>query len=339
MSSGVIIRYTFRAVNWQIIWIEVKMEIKEYQQIKSFGSLVREKRNQMRKDLKNFGSYVNVDPSSISRLESEGTEATLISAIRICEALGITPANLIKELFGNEAEDIFLKDEQSFLKGGKALTKEDLDYLMAAFDQNKLEVLGWLAALLNRIIYSREAPSNDFSSELQDLYSYNASDIFKLLEDNPVYKAQLQYPLNLDPEKILGTFANGGVITFQDVGVFLKNIRSGKNITLAELGNKSKISESMLSKFEAGSIKKVKLQDIMIFDNILGQDGKLLTLYWHISKISDNNPPTEEPRLITIFIILFRWFQHLGLDDQNDFIEKVRNDFAQLGNTTGQAAS
>lgn len=317
----------------KVTGLKLKMEEQEYRQIKSFGSLIREKRNQLGKDLREFGSSVGVDPSSISRLENEETEATLSTAIRICEALKLTPATLIKELFGTNAEDIPRKKEQSFLSGGKVLTPEDLGYLMTAFDQDQMKVLNWLALLLNRIIHKKLEPINDFSSERGELYFYNASYIFKLLLDKLVYHSELQYPLDLDPEKILWIYAEGGVITFQDVGVFLKNMRFGKKITLAELGSKSKVSESLVSKFETGSIRRVKLKDILIFDNALKQEGKLLTLYWYTSKIFENKLPTEEPKLITIFITLFRWLQHLDLDTQ-DFMEQIHNEFAQLDNVT-----
>lgn len=90
----------------------------------------------------------------------------------------------------------------------------------------------------------------------------------------------LPYPQEMELQQFSEIYSFGGAITNTDVGIFLAKKRVEIGISQRELAKKTKISHSVISRLESGSIERVHFEYAVRIDKALKMDGELLALVW-----------------------------------------------------------
>lgn len=90
----------------------------------------------------------------------------------------------------------------------------------------------------------------------------------------------LPYPQGIELEHFAGIYSSGGAITNIDVGMYLARKRVEIGISQRELAKKTKISHSVISRLESGSIERVHFEYVIQLDKALKIGGDLIALAW-----------------------------------------------------------
>lgn len=311
-----------------------------------FGKWVRERRVELGFDLRSLAAQTDVDVGTISRIENERTQATLSTAVQICEGTGASLTDLMEALTGKcfrDLEPVPPFDERVMP------TADDVELLLTYAQRDRQACYEWLAHLLNRVAIldgdvmrgGRGRGSGKFVSE----------DIQKLLEGARLYRFELEYPGELPAEDIWRIFRTGGLLTYTDIGSYIKQVRRKKQVTLARLEDSVKISASVLSNFESGSVERIRLIDVLALDQQLAQEGKIVAMYWSACKfnlrlvwrvsgrtsnidVSSLGGIEQSMKLVTVFTTICRWLQVFGQVDPS-WIEELH---AQLHQVKAQSS-
>lgn len=90
----------------------------------------------------------------------------------------------------------------------------------------------------------------------------------------------LPYPKEMKLQHFAELYSFGGAITNTDVGIFLAKKRIEIGISQRELAKKTKISHSVISRLESGSIERVHFEYIIQLDKALKMGGELISFAW-----------------------------------------------------------
>ncbi len=242
----------------------------------SFGKWVREQRQKYGWNLTSAASNTGVDASTLSRIENERTQATLDTALRICEGFEVQFVDLILDLVGKEIiETIQMESNDGIEHIVNVLDLFNLDRFLILFGQDPKKGCKILGELLQiATIYEQR------NSELK-IMSFSENDIYRLLLPNPIYHAELAYPSDYRAQEVLQTYYNDGVVTLNDVGIYLRFRRIQSNKTLANIEGSTKRSASLLSRIEGGELGRIKLQTALNLNEELGSDkNEILGMFW-----------------------------------------------------------
>jgi transcriptional regulator with XRE-family HTH domain len=290
----------------------------------NLGAWLRQLRRERGLNLETLAAQTDVEASTISRIENEQTQATLDTTVRLCEALGVTAADLGQAIQGRKFAPHSPRGRHR-LPPDAVLVMEDVDAFVAFFHANPQRSGRLLADLLNQVAHLQAGQGVE---KLQrELPLFAPEDIERLIAFSPLYRFELQYPPHLEAAMILEIGRLGGVLTPTDVGMYLQQARRKKKVTLVGLEGAVQVSASVLSRLEGGSVDRVKLMEALALDEALGEKGNLLTLYWSASKFSGKSvryspklgPPVvlragwteQESRLVDALILTCRWLQCL----------------------------
>src|SRR6266704_6520350 len=246
-----------------------------------FGAWVRSIRDRREMDVRAFAHLVGVDASTISRIEQARSQATLSTAVRICEGIGMTPSNLLWALQGKRpkwTEGYYITRES------EVITINDLEAWLSSLRRHWQEECISLTSLLNRIA----AHSDDgglTSGETALLIV--PEDIEKLLQDSRLYQFKIHYPEDMKADVIWNIYMDGGALSLVDIGAYIRQARRTRRVTLSGLEESGKLSASVLSRLEAGVLERVKLIDVLTLDEQLGQEGKIVAMYWRACSLMD----------------------------------------------------
>jgi transcriptional regulator with XRE-family HTH domain len=308
-----------------------------------FSQVVQQIRNELGFDLRTFAELTGVDATTISRIENAKAQVTLSTAVQICEKNGISPTKLYSDLLGKQV--LVLEQREPALD--KVMpTERDAQTLIFQFRKNRHQCALYLTRILNRIasLSNRSNQLNLNGDELQ----FVPESFTQLLLDAPFYRFELQYPADLKAETIWELYCDGGLLTLIDIGAYIKIVRRQRQVTLVRLENSVKISTSVLSHLETGSIERIRLADVLSIDAQLEQRGKLLAMYWSVSKFnnglrhvlidrtprrrwSDINEIGDDLKVITLFTIMCRWMQVLS-QQETSWIREIRKELHHLNN-------
>ena len=233
-------------------------------------------------DLRTFATKTGVDATTISRIENAKAQVTLSTAVQICEKNGISSKELYFDLLGIRVSEL----EQQEPPLDKVMpTERDAKSLIFHFHKNRRQCVLYLTSILNRIVsLSNRLNQRDQNGEgLQ----FVPESFTQLLLNAPFYRFELQYPADLNAETIWELYCDGGLLTLMDIGAYIKIVRRQRQVTLVRLENSVKISTSVLSHLETGTIEQIKLADVLSIDTQLEQEGKLLAMYWSVSKFNN----------------------------------------------------
>jgi transcriptional regulator with XRE-family HTH domain len=288
-------------------------------------------------DIKGLERITGVDKATLSRIENKKSEPTLLTAVRICSGMGVTLEELAEALLHIKITRPEHPGSVGILNGGDFLTLQDIE------------------ALTNSFFLNQERWSQTFVSSFNDIYIpgskrdshriFVPQDITKLLVDTSLHKFDLQYPPELDPKLILEMYLSGGLITINDVGLYLKGIRNQQNIRLGTLEKLVNISDTVLSRLEAGVLERIKITDVIRLDENLDQQGKFFALYWHsclsneelsrlhLTQVHSGSslviPSFQSFKIAHLFITISRWLQYTKPDDKN-WARILRDEYTRL---------
>jgi transcriptional regulator with XRE-family HTH domain len=295
-----------------------------------FGRWVRAQRERREMDVRAFARLTGVDASTISRIEQARSQVTLWTAVRMCERLNMTPADLLGALWGKRPPFAVRQKEG---QEGDIVTVEDLEAFLRYMRRRWQEGCAWLTSLLNQVA-AREDDGRASHGGSAPLIV--PEDIEKLLQDSHLYQFKVQYPAAITAEDLWDIYLRGGALSLMDMGAYLKQARRARRVTLSDLEESGKVSASVLSRLETGSLERVKLIDVLTLDEQLGQEGKLMAMYWRacilidaVARVHQRDLQTEavgsgeglrleqEWRLIEVFTTICRWLACLEPNDHS----------------------
>jgi transcriptional regulator with XRE-family HTH domain len=294
----------------------------------NFGSWVRRNRQQRHFDIKQLGIRAGVDPSSISRIERGHTQATLVSAIRLCAVFGVS--------FDQLVEDLRTLDSDSDKSGASVrppapapapeswlqsvVTDTDIRAFVHLFRHDPTESSVFLMHSLLTVFdlvrntwYEEEFnPSRSPAIILHDAVAY----VTELAACDAI-----PHPLHRFTEILLPRYHAGGVIILKDVGTYLRAKRREQGKTLRDLQREVSLSDSSLSRIETATISRVKLAEILLLDSQLGYGGEVARMFWqactfhmHADKaVATEHLPAEERwteqefTIILLLVTISRW--------------------------------
>lgn len=281
-------------------------------------------------DLRTLSEQTGIDIGTISRVENIRTQATLVTVVRLCEGLGVTPSMLLEALQQKQSVDLDAVDPL----GCEAIPAlSDVQAFLRYIGNDWLAGCLLLADMLN-MIASIQIRSSSGQREFPHLFV--PEDVNKFLIDLPLYRFELVYPPHFRAEDTLKIYRCKKWLTILDVGTFIRKLRNEKRMPLMRLQHAVKISDSVLTRLEEGVLDRIKLNDVLILDEYLEQDGKILAMYWKAYQFDramtefltergqqQKNLPfvnwmEQQERLMFIFTILCRWSQ---LGDQKERLE------------------
>ncbi len=281
-----------------------------------FGEWIRLLRKERKLDIQSLAERSGVEASTISRAENARTQVTLLTAIRLCEGLEITSADILKTVYGEHSS----KSVQAPLSVTPAVPKmSDVENFLSYYHGNEGEGKLWLADLLNRAVTMSRSTSQ--VQENGPLRLIVPEDIQKLLLESPVYRFEVQYPPAMSSDDIFTIYRCGGMLTLTDLGEYMKKLRRERQVTLEQMEQSVKLSPSILSRLETGYTEQIKLVDVLMLDRHLGQGGTLLSMYWEAYScymdIVRRQPAFAERnlKLATLFIVACRWLQLMNPQD------------------------
>jgi transcriptional regulator with XRE-family HTH domain len=246
-----------------------------------FGAWVRSIRDQREMDVRAFAHLVGVDASTISRIEQARSQVTLSTAVRICEGVGMTPSDLFWALQGQRPK---WTDGGDVTRESEVITINDLATWLSSLRRHWQEECAWLTSLLNRIA-ARSDNGGVTPSETALLIV--PEDIEKLLQDSRLYQFKVRYPEDMKAEALWNIYTDGGALSLVDIGAYIRQARRTRRLTLSGLEESGKLSASVLSRLEAGALERVKLIDVLTLDEQLGQEGKIVAMYWRACRLID----------------------------------------------------
>jgi transcriptional regulator with XRE-family HTH domain len=281
-----------------------------------FGGWIKSHRKEQKLDIQVLAKRSGVEASTISRAENARTQVTLLTAIRLCEGLGVTLDDLLYTVYGQHTTK---GDHVESPVATNVPTIKDVEQFLSYFHRNEEEAKVWLSNLLNKIFsMSRNVPK---SVEGSPLRLFVPEDVQKLLVDSPMYRFEVQYPPALASNDILSIYRQGGMLTLIDVGEYIKRLRRERQVTLEQMEQRVKLSPSILSRLESGFTEQIKLADVLILDEQLGQEGTLLSMYWEAYRsyeriIRCHGASSEQDlKLTMLYTTACRWLQAINPSD------------------------
>ena len=300
-----------------------------------FGQWIQHVRAEHKLDVRSLAKRTGLDASTIRRIEHARTQATLTTAIRLCEGLGVTREEVFQALLGEALPEL---GQEGVAAEAPVVLASDVEAFLNFFYADQQACKIWLATLLNAVVARKRVSEEGSTGNWLPLFV--PEDIQKLLVDEPIYRFEVQYPPGFGAEEILRISRSGGVLTLADLGIYVKRVRREKQVTVMRLEQSMRFSTSVLSRLESGLIEHIKLIDVLALDEQLEQGGRLLAMYWGVctfheqmlqrqaisAKRKDALEPMEPDwymKLVSVYITICRWFQAMSPAD-GSWIEQVR---------------
>lgn len=306
-----------------------------------FGAWVQTMREKREMDIRAFAHLVRVHASTISRIEQARSQVTLWTAVRICEGVEATPADLLAALQGKRPA---WATGYQIGRAAEVVTINDLEALLFFLKHHWKEGCLWLTSLLNRIAASTEE-GQAASGETGMLIV--PEDIEKLLQDSRLYQFKVHYPEDMKAETLWKIYLQGGALSLVDIGMYIRQVRRTKRVTFSGLEETGSLSASVLSRLETGALERVKLHDVLMLDEQLEQEGKLVAMYWRACTLMERIAQAYQPekrsgveipvsqdrreqdvKVVELFLTICRWLSCLHGAD-NSWVKEFRRRFKQ----------
>lgn len=290
-----------------------------------FGHWIRNHRTvAMQIDVRTASTLTGVDGSTISRIENLHTQPTLATVLRLCEGYGLALGDMIPALVGKEVT-------------------AELDVPQSDTDRHVLTITDTVNFI--QLVGTADTVSELLAESISIIAKHQAhaqrqpvpppliaADISKMLSHSEVYQLTLNYPGNLTAEMLEQVYSAGGVMTFQDVGAYVRAARQSRSTTLSALEEKTRSSASVLSRIETGTLERVKLGDVLSLNKTLTPDSNLvLAMFWQAAQLYDalrfqvkiDEQSVRALDVAEVLVIVYRWWQQLGLDG-NTWLTQLR---------------
>jgi transcriptional regulator with XRE-family HTH domain len=299
----------------------------------NIGEWLLQVRRRRKLDLRALAAQTGLDIGTISKIENGRTQATLGTIVRAGIGLGVTANDFIHDWQGKP----FSLIHEAHLIGEKTVpTLQDVEAFVTFARTDQQAICAWVANSLNRIASLQGEVILPFEPEV----------IGKLLFGPLWLRYEVQYPPEMPAEDILDILSQNGVLILSDIGAYLRQISGKKQTTSERLGAFLKVSAKERNRLEIGPLERIKMIDVLLLDQELEQDGKIVAMYWNVYlfheemlrlqvhpndlSVSQGALLTEqEARAVLMFITICRWLQHISKHDPS-WIHDLRLEFRQL---------
>ncbi len=301
---------------------------------RTFGQWIRQYREDKGIDLRSIARSAQLNASTISRIERGIIDPTLMTAVRISQALDADPADFYSFLSGKPHDSLIWPENEEL----EVLTIEDVVGFEMLVTKNPMVVERALADKLNQI--QRALPETTHFPDTSP-YTFNSDDVFRLLSGSPLYRINLQYPNFISAQSILDIFRRGGLIIRKDILAYISKKHIDKNLQIKLGSEEAKITTIQNSSLVGESKRKVKLSEIIRVDKILGDKGEILIMSWKALKFEREarlNPPPSidlpEPligwwnlqcmKYGYMLILMSRWIEYLN-HPESEWLNEIRS--------------
>ncbi len=299
----------------------------------NIGEWLQQMRRKRQFDLRALATRTGLDIGTISKIENGRTQATLGTIVRAGIGLGVTVNDFIQDWQGRP---ISLMNGLHATGEETVPTFQDIEAFVTCARTERQIICIWMADSLNHIASLQGEVIPFFEPEV----------IEKLLFGPLWHRYELQYPPEMAVKDILEILRQSGILILSDISAYLKKIYEKKQILPDRIDALLKFSMKDGNHLEIGSVERVKLIDVLLLDQELKQDGKIIAMYWnvclfqiemiHLQAESVVNSDSvgvisaeQEVRLALVFIIMCRWLQHMSNNDTS-WIRDLRLRFRQL---------
>lgn len=287
-----------------------------------FGDWVKRKREEEGWTLRVLAETANVTAGTVNRLENGKIEATLLTAISLCQALDMDLDAFSQQFVGRKMN---IRQAETTSSTDHLGIYDAIHRLMVILHSNKDAAFDLMANTLNEII-QRQMPS----TVKWDTLPFNATGLeYLLLEESDIFQhLEMQYPPQMTSVQILNLYKQGGVVTMVDVGNFIQGLRKGQEASLGDMTEKTNVSTNVLQRLELGSLTRLKLSDALHLAKNLDAGNEFLAIVWSAVQF-DDRLARAQPWLATVshtLVKMFRWLDYLGMrEEYKDSLQKYRN--------------
>lgn len=293
-----------------------------------------EKRKEKGLTLTELARLAGLTHATLSRIETQSSQLTLFSTVRIMHALDLPWTGLF--LHGFVKQDLPIPDIYRIQDEPRSdfpcLLFGDLDALDSAGLLRRGLASIVVKHLLN-IFITKYDPS--LGQEKTGLLAENIYSLLSSPESNDGIARQsipdldFRYPQDFPPEHLRNIYLSGGVLTMLDLGRYVRHLRESRNMPLRKVAVLIELSHPTLMNFEFNPGDKVKLNDLINLDNAFELNGELVVFAWRTAELylgihrikteqSQKIQPWNQPEihLIEKLITTSRLFQRYLPDDR-----------------------
>jgi transcriptional regulator with XRE-family HTH domain len=276
---------------------------------KSFGTWLLDVRKQRNLTLQQIADQSGLQTGTISRIERDKVKVTLVPALRICDALNVTPDILYEELglvdmastpdnrdnmalpgptrsrslhsqnTSSRERSSLVKAHQSHIHRLNEQTPEpsvinayDVQNFRRLVAESPDQAQALLTDILNRLVAAQR---------LQDgAVPFNANDSARLLAPLPFYDCDVPYPghtRTLTTDDLMHIYAAGGMVIKEDADHFIqqaiKDLSPQAEHVPADL-------QRSLHRLGELALEHTLLDTVLVVDFRLNQNGIFLEQYW-----------------------------------------------------------
>ncbi len=308
----------------------------------NIGEWLFQMRRKHKFDLRTMSAQTGLDIGTISKIENGRTQATLGTIVRVGRGLGVTFSDFIQDWQG---KPFSLSDTKHAIWKETIPTFQDVEALIIYVSMERQSTSRWMARALNSIA--------TFQGEVIPLYE---PQVVEKLLFGPMWQLyEVRYPPDMRSEEILDILGHNGILILNDISVYIANTGSKMPTTTEKLAALLKVSMREVSRQEIGSVERIKMIDVLLLDQELKQEGKIIAMFWNVclfhlemqrlqsqvSHYSGNQAVTsteQEVRLVLMFIIICRWLQHFSKHDTS-LIHDLREMLRQVNLLNPQVGS
>lgn len=286
----------------------------------TFGALVKDRRMARGWSLTDLGERVGLDVGTMSRIETENTQATVVTAVRLCLGLGLSLADVVAAIDGEEVND---RGTASSVPA----TARAPDGDEAALTLPEVQALvRWSRATTEAAVVLFARLLNDIAGRLaMDQGATDASpptlssDLARtLLTPTPIGRFEIAYPASMPPATILDTYRAGGAMVRDDARAYLRHVRP-------DLPTLAKKPADVIQRIAIGQTERLRLADLLVLRASIGTHPEIVDMFWAamcmeitlLGRALDGSEDDAGLRLGINTVTICRWLQTtMGADKE-----------------------
>ncbi len=250
----------------------------------SFGRWILAERQRRRLQAGGLASRCGVNVGTVSRVERDLVEPTLEIALRLCAGLDLALSDYVRAA----APEVLPRASRRLSWAGPdqaVLSAVDVAGFVSLSGRHWKSAQRLFEDLLDRIQAVRPGIRREVRHSLAEhLLDFWDDDRSGFLPGLMPYDYDLEYPPDEDGDRAIRLHRLGGLLTYHDVGLYLRHARLDRSLTLAGLEEAAGISDSVVNRLESGSLEKIKLASLVQLDEQLACRGELLALSWRAAE-------------------------------------------------------
>lgn len=280
-----------------------------------FGTFIQNIRKQKKLEVRALAEQVGVDASTISRIENLHTQATVYTAFRICNGLGVTLSDLTYALSEKHLSRFYQNPlpidriDRRFI-----VNLRDVVSIVRSFKENRQNAIENLLEKINNLLKKYdEANLGHVSGHFTIGGFYSAGEIERYLFSSLLSEVYVLKHPPLSADLIVQIYQQEGAMTPKDVEVYLQQIRTRSRF------------------LPTSSIEKMKINDVLRlldrkgggldYENVVGMIWEACRFLGEFDKFNDvfdwkdggghyypvDDRAYAEYRIAMFYVTLCRW--------------------------------